>query len=490
MANHEHPDDQDPTVRGTLSRRRFAAAGVLGVGTTLAGASAAPAETPFSAESGYEHDPHGGRPNILVIMADDLGWGDLSCFGSPHIKTPNLDRLAEQGVRFTDGYAGSSTCSPTRFSLYTGRFPGRTESGLFEPIAGTDKEAGGLPPEHPTMASLLREAGYETVLYGKWHCGHLPWFSPLKSGWDEWLGNLSGGMDYFSKVGSSGGYDLYENDVEYRDLSYYTDILTARTVQYIERDHSRPWLMNLNYTTPHWPWEGPGDRDVSEELTARAEAGEPRVLFHYDGGSVAKYTEMVQNLDASIGTVLEALRRSGQEQNTIVLFKSDNGGERFSYQWPLRGAKWDVLEGGIRVPTILRWPARVRGRQVCDLPVVSMDWTTTLLAIGGGEPNPDYPMDGTDLSGYLLEGRDATHDLFWRVIDQGALRRGDWKYWAEIDVDRTIIEEKLFDLSVDQREEADLAAKQPGKLAELRASWTAIERTLLPYPPGSKRFGT
>ncbi|GAA4754505.1 sulfatase-like hydrolase/transferase [Modestobacter marinus] len=479
--------DSDARASGGVSRRSFVGlVGATAAATVAVTAGPAAAEQPFRAAG----RPDGGqRPNILFIMADDMGWADLSSYGAPHICTPNLDRLAARGVRFTDGYAGSSTCSPTRIGTYTGRYPGRLVGGLAEPISGPPSESAGLPPEHPTLASLLRDAGYATAMYGKWHCGELPWFSPLKSGWDEWLGNLSGGVDYFSKVTNSGKYDLYEDDVPYQDLRYYTDILTERTVDYIERPHDKPWLLNLNYTTPHWPWEGPGDQALSDELTARAKSGEPRVLFHTDGGSVAKYVEMVQDLDASIGTVLKALRTSEQERNTIVVFKSDNGGERFSYQWPLRGAKQDVLEGGIRVPTIMRWPAVVRGGQVSDLPVVSMDWTRTLLAAAGVDPHPEYPMDGRDLSEHLWgSGRLPEGDLFWRVVDQGALRRGKWKYWVTFDVDRNVVEERLFDLSADEREEADLSQKQPAELVALRDAWNRIEEGLLDYPPGAVRY--
>jgi arylsulfatase A-like enzyme len=480
------PGSEVRASRG-ISRRSFVGlVGATAAGTVAMTASPAAAEQPFRAAG----RPGAGQPpNILFIMADDMGWADLSSYGAPHISTPNLDRLAAEGVRFTDGYAGSATCSPTRIGTYTGRYPGRLVGGLAEPISGPPTESAGLPPEHPTVASLLRDAGYATALFGKWHCGSLPWFSPLQSGWDEWLGNLSGGVDYFSKVTTSGRLDFYENDVPYEDLRYYTDILTERTVEYIGRSHEKPWLLNLNYTTPHWPWEGPGDRAVSDELTARTQAGEVRALFHNDGGSVAKYAEMVQDLDASIGTVLDALRAGGQERNTIVVFKSDNGGERFSYQWPLRGAKQDVLEGGIRVPTILRWPAVVDGGQVSDLPVVSMDWTRTLLTAAGVDPHPEYPMDGRDLSEYLWgSGQLPEGDLFWRVVDQGALRRGQWKYWVSIDVDRNVVDEQLFDLSADMREEADLSGKEPARLAELRDAWNRIEETLLDYPPGAVRF--
>lgn len=379
--------------RPAMSRRAFG--GLLGLTTTAAAAAtvgATPAaasavrETPFRAAG---HATGFRRPNILFVLGDDLGWGDLSSYGSPDIKTPQLDRLAQQGVRFTNAYAGSSTCSPTRFSLYTGRFPGRTVGGLEEPIG--DK-AHGLDPAHPTLASLLRDAGYTTAMVGKWHCGALPRYSPTRSGWSEFFGNLNGALEYYSKINDLGEYDLWEGDAEYRDLRYYTRILTERASAFISRKHDRPWLLNLNYTTPHWPWIAEGDTEESAALNRRIGA-EPafEVLKHNDGGSIAKYAEMVQGLDSSIGEVLAALSRSGQDRDTIVVFSSDNGGERWSYQWPLTGEKFSLREGGIRVPTIVRWPGRINGGQRSDEPVYTQDWTATLLDVGGAEPAPGYP---------------------------------------------------------------------------------------------------
>ncbi|MFJ3666506.1 sulfatase [Streptomyces sp. NPDC090106] len=435
------------------------------------------AERPFAARSSAGS---GRRPNILFILGDDLGWADLSSYGAPHIKTPHLDRLARQGVRFTHAYSGSATCSPTRFSLYTGRYPGRTAGGLAEPIGNRTQ---GLDPNHPTLASLLKKAGYDTALIGKWHCGWLPDHSPTKSGWDEFFGNFGGVLEYFSKLGQLGEYDLYEGDAEYKDLRYYTEVVTERAVDYIRREHDRPWLLNLNFTTPHWPWLAEGDAEtgaeIAEKVRSARNAGQVvAALLHNDGGSVEKYTEMVQSLDAAVGEVLTALRRSGQEDDTIVVFASDNGGERWSYQWPLSGEKASLLEGGIRVPTIVRWPARLDGRQVSDEPVFSPDWTATLLELGGARPDPAHPLDGTSLAGYLLRGeRLPERDLFWRVRGNRALRRGGWKYYQ--DAEGT---DHLFRLTADQREQADLAADEPELLAELKASWERIDDTLLPYP--------
>ena len=464
-----------------ISRRAFGGlvggGAVTAVAGTAATAEAVPAERPFAARP----TASGKRPNLLVILGDDLGWADLSSYGAPHIKTPNLDRLARQGVRFTDAYSGSATCSPTRFSLYTGRYPGRTPGGLAEPIASRTQ---GLDPGHPTLASLLKKAGYSTALIGKWHCGWLPDYSPTKSGWDEFFGNHGGVLEYFSKLGQLGDYDLYEGDATYKDLRYYTQVLTERAVEYVGRKHDEPWLLNLNFTTPHWPWLAEGDEETGAEIAAKIRAATSQLeisnaLNHYDGGSVAKYTEMVQSLDAAVGEVLAALRRSGQEENTLVYFASDNGGERWSYLWPLSGEKFVLQEGGIRVPTIVRWPHRIDGNQVSHEPNFSPDWTATFLELAGARPDPAYPLDGTSLAGYLLGGEQPPErDLFWRVRANRALRRGDWKYYQDEDGD-----DHLFDLGADLREQADLAPDKPELLAELKAAWEKIASGLLPYPP-------
>ncbi|MFD5328131.1 sulfatase [Streptomyces sp. NPDC127092] len=473
-----------PLSRRALGGAAVGAAAGVALGASAPTASAAPSpaaagsaspsasveERPFRAAPGR----HSKRPHILFILGDDLGWADLSSYGSPHIRTPHLDRLARQGLRFTNAYSGSATCSPTRFSLYTGRYPGRTKGGLAEPIA--DKSVG-LEPTHPTLASRLRDAGYSTALIGKWHCGYLPDYSPTASGWDEFFGNFGGALEYYSKLGLGGEYDLYEGDAAYKDLRYYTRILTERASEYVSRDHDRPFLLNLNFTTPHWPWIADGDEEASAEIVRRIKAGDRSALWHQDGGSVEKYKEMVEDLDRSVGTVLAALKRAGRERDTLVFFGSDNGGERFSYNWPLAGNKGSLQEGGIRVPSILRWPARIDGGQVSDLPVFSPDWTATLLELGGARPHPAYPLDGTSLAGHLLRGEDVPErDLFWRVRGERALRRGDWKYYRGKSG-----RDQLFNLAEDAREQADRAPYEQARLAELKASWERTDAGLLPY---------
>ncbi|WP_312873313.1 sulfatase-like hydrolase/transferase [Kibdelosporangium persicum] len=416
------------------------------------------------------------RPNVLVILADDLGWGDLSCYGSPLIRTPHLDQLAADGIRFTNGYSAAAVCSPTRFALYTGRYPGRLPGGLQEPIGGPNEQHG-IPPEHPALGSLLKQAGYTTAMFGKWHCGYLPWFSPTKSGWDTFFGNFGGALDYYSKM-SGNGRDLYEGEVPVESLDYYTDTIADRAAEFVRARHDRPWLLNLNFTAPHWPWEAPGDLEVSKELTARLAAGDRQALVHNDGGTLETYRKMVEAMDAGIGRVLSALRDSGKERDTFVLFSSDNGGERWSYEWPLSGNKGSLFEGGIRVPTIVRWPAHVLPDQESDVPVITQDWTATILRIAGTQPVPTHPLDGRDLVSYLVDTVvPGESDLFWRTRSARALRRGRWKFLRQ-----GTNPDALYDLITDPRERANLAQRYPRIVSDLSASWEEINQELLPYP--------
>ncbi len=432
------------------------------------------------------------RPNLLFILADDLGWADLGCFGSPHISTPNLDRLGAEGIRFTDAYAGSSWCSPTRFSLYTGRTPGRLECGLEEPLR-TRNEANGIPADHPTLPSMLLDAGYDTAMFGKWHCGWLPWYSPLKIGFQRFFGNLDGAIDYFEHIGTLGEEDLYEGETPVEMTGYYTDLLADRAADYITEERDRPFYLQLNFTAPHWPWEGRGDAAVAAQIRADYEAGvQPFPLLHLDGGSLAKYAELVETMDEAIGRVLEALAASGKADDTLVLFCSDNGGERWSMNWPHVGEKGDLTEGGIRVPFLLRWPAAIDPHQVSADPNITMDWTATMLDAGGTGPTEGYPLDGVSLLPWLLDGADyPEHDLFWRIASQGALRRGRWKYLRD-GRDRALMgnwprrfwskNEFLYDVTVDGREAADLSRHQPELVGELRAAWDRLDIDLVPYP--------
>jgi arylsulfatase A-like enzyme len=414
------------------------------------------------------------RPNILCIVADDLGWADLGVYGQTEFDTPHLDRLAARGVRFTQAYANSAVCSATRFALITGRYQYRLRGGLEEPIAGSVGKHIGLPPEHPTLPSLLRDAGYRTALIGKWHLGALPRFGPLKSGYQRFFGNYGGVIDYFTHkpgVGADAPRDLYEGEVPVERVGYYTQILADESSAFIrQHDASAPFFLSLHFTAPHWPWVGPEDEAVSRSL------GD---LFHYDGGNLRTYGTMVGALDAAVGQVLVALDDAGQADDTIVIFTSDNGGERFSKMWPFTGQKTELLEGGLRVPTILRWPARL-APQVSEQVTITMDWVPTLLAAADVAAHPDYPSDGENILPALIGERAPwPRALHWRYKAQAqrAMREGDWKYLKIND------NEFLFDVVADVRERANLRDKEPAVFARLKRQWEAWNDGMLPIDP-------
>ncbi len=420
------------------------------------------------------------QPNIVFILADDLGYADLGVYGNTDFTTPNLDRLAAQGVRFTQAYANSAVCSATRFGLITGRYQYRLRGGLEEPIAGASKTIG-LPPQHPTLPSLLKKAGYRTALFGKWHLGYLPVFGPLKSGYDVFFGNYGGAIDYFTHkpgVGPEVPEDLYEGEVPVHKVGYYTDLLAERATEYIgQQDGKQPFFLSLHFTAPHWPWEGPGDEAVSRDICN---------IFHYDGGDLVTYGKMVTGLDTAIGRVLDALRRKGLADDTIVIFTSDNGGERFSKTWPFSGQKTELLEGGIRVPAIVRWPRRLGAGTTTDQVAISMDWLPTLLAAAGGAPDPAYPPDGQDLLPVLTGQRaPGERTLFWRykANAQRAVRSGNWKYL------RLNGNDFLFDVSVDQRERANLAQRHPDVFDKLKGEWESWNASMLPITPDVRAHG-
>jgi arylsulfatase A-like enzyme len=412
------------------------------------------------------------RPNFVFILADDLGYADLGCYGGRTKCSPSLDRLAREGLRFTQGYANSSVCSPTRFALMTGRWQHRLRGGADEPIRSSARGDAtlGLPPAHPTLPSLLRDAGYATALVGKWHLGFPPHFGPLKSGYEEFFGMLSGGMDYHTHRDTAGIHDLYDNETEVHRKGYLTDLITERAVRFVKRERSAPFLLSVHYNAPHWPWVTRSDAAESRRIEK---------IFHFDGGSLATYLTMIRQMDEGIGRILAALKKTRLERNTLVVFTSDNGGERFSDTWPLVGKKMDLLEGGIRVPYIVRWPAKVKAGGVTKQTAITMDWVATFLDAAGVAPHKDYPLDGMSLLPILRSpSKTRDRDLFWKMLfrDQKAMRFGSWKY---LSVEGN---EFLYDLSKDERERANYARRVPEIFSLLKEKYSAWEAQLPKHP--------
>jgi arylsulfatase A-like enzyme len=407
-------------------------------------------------------------PNIIFIMADDLGYADVSCYGRPDINTPNIDGLAANGVRFLQAYANSAVCSATRTALITGRYQYRLPLGLEEPLAGRPV---GLPPEHPTLPSLLKKAGYSTILVGKWHLGVLPKFGPLQSGYDHFYGFRGGAVDYYTHANQR--EDLWEDDVQVHQMGYLTDMLGSRAVDVVNEyaKSVRPFLISLHFNAPHWPWEAPGDEAESNRLRS---AGS---LFDFDGGTQKTYQRMIQEMDRQIGRVIEALHKNGLAENTIVIFTSDNGGERFADTWPFTGRKTELLEGGLRIPAIIFWPARIPQGRTTQQVAITMDWMPTLLAAAGVPPDPAFPPDGINLLPTLTQNAAVVErKLFWRykANAQRAARDGDYKYLKILD--NTF----LFNVVEDPMERANLKERRKDVYTRIEAEWHEWNATMLP----------
>jgi len=419
------------------------------------------------------------KPNIIFIVADDLGYADLGCYGGRDAEfgpvSPVLDALVAKGLKFTQGYSNSPVCSPTRFALMTARYQYRLRGAAEEPINSKSRGSTtlGLPPEHPTLPSLLRASGWRTALIGKWHLGYPPAFGPLRSGYEEFFGPMAGGVDYFTHCASTGAHDLWSGEEEKAEPGYLTDLISQRAVDYVHRmaRQDQPFFLSLHYTAPHWPWETREDEAVAAQVADN--------IFHLHGGNIHTYRRMIHHMDEGIGWVMDALRQHDLADNTLVVFTSDNGGERFSDNWPLVGGKMDLTEGGIRVPWIAHWPAVIAPGTTSSQHCLTMDWSATMLDAAGVAAHPDYPLDGVSLIPVL---RDAAHSfrrpMHWRMNHRGqrALRDGDWKY---LQVDGN---DYLFNIADDERERANRARHEPERLAVMRAAWQAWEATMPPIP--------
>ncbi len=408
-------------------------------------------------------------PNIVFIMADDLGYADVSCYGRPDFTTPNIDRLAAGGTRFTQAYANSAVCSATRTALMTGRYQDRLTLGLEEPLTTRDV---GLPPDLPTLPSVLKRAGYGTTLVGKWHLGALPRFGPLQSGYEHFYGFRGGALDYYAHTGTDHKEDLWDDDAQVHEAGYLTELLGSRAVDVINgyAKSDRPFFASLHFNAPHWPWEAPGDEAESLRLKGRS-------LFDFDNGTQQTYQRIVQAMDAQVGRVLQALSDRGLADNTIVVFTSDNGGERFSDTWPFTGRKTELLEGGLRIPSLISWPAHIPRGASSGQVSITMDWMPTLLSAAGIAAPSVYPFDGMDLLP-VLTGRTppAPRTLFWRykANAQRASRDGDFKFLK-------ILENTfLFNVVDDPMERANLKGRHQDIYDRLVAQWHEWNATMLP----------
>lgn len=412
-------------------------------------------------------------PNILFILADDLGYADIACYGRPDLRTPNIDGIAARGMRFSQAYANSAVCTATRTALITGRYQYRLRLGLEEPLAGNPEV--GLPPEHPTLPSLLKKVGYSSTLIGKWHLGVLPKFGPLQSGYDHFYGFRGGALDYFSHKSGREKDDLWDDDVLIHQTGYLTELLGTRSVEVIQGygKSRQPFLISLHFNAPHWPWESSNDEAESKRLAQPGSKG----IFDLDGGSQKTYQGMIEAMDRQVGRVIEALKANDLSENTIVIFTSDNGGERFADTWPFTGKKTELLEGGLRIPALIAWPDRIPPGEKTDQVSISMDWVPTLLAATGATPDPAYPLDGMNLLPFLAHNtKPVPRKLFWRykANAQRAARDGDYKFLKILD--NTF----LFNVVEDPLERANLKERQGDIYRHLVREWYEWNAAMLP----------
>ncbi|MBI4263118.1 MAG: sulfatase-like hydrolase/transferase [Acidobacteria bacterium] len=407
----------------------------------------------------------------MLIITDDVGYGDIGSYGAPDIRTPNIDGLARDGVRLTDFYANGPLCSPTRAGLITGRYQQRSavESALGN--ANTAAAEQGLVANGRSLPQLLKNNGYATALVGKWHLGYTPDRNPNAHGFDYFFGFKSGYIDYYTHTGGDGRPDLFENAMPVTVEGYMTDLITERSVTFIEQSAAagRPFFIDVAYNAGHWPYQVPDKPSVA--------IGNARHLQPHDDNTStrADYVAMMERADQGVGEILRALDRLGLAQNTLVIFTNDNGGEWLSRNAPLFHRKWTLWEGGIRVPTIVRWPGRVPAGRLSDQVGITMDLSATVLAVTNTSVPADARLEGMNLMP-ILEGRapEVERTLFWRTMagnrNQRAVRKGDWKLL--VDGNHVM----LFDVRRDVGERNDLAGQRQDIARQLRPLIAAWEK--------------
>ena len=432
------------------------------------------------------------HPNVIVIVTDDQGYGDLSCMSSPDVRTPHIDRLAGGGVRFTAWYSNSAVCSPSRASLLTGRYPGN--AGVRAILAG-HRTATGLPNSTPTVARILSERGYATYLAGKWHLGLVAGCRPKDHGFQRSFGFMAGCVDYFSHIyywgmnvpgpGLNPTHDLWEDDREvWQCGDYLTDVISAKAIDYVRdaRVQARPFFLYLAYNAPHYPMHAP-----KRYLDRFAHLPWARQVM----------AAMLAAVDDGVGALDAELERLGIRDDTLIVFTSDNGPSRESRNWldgcpdayyggsagVLKGHKFSLFDGGIRVPGIIRWPARVAGGRVCDQPVAAMDVLPTVCSAVGAD-TAGLELDGRDLTALLCDGQVLPERaLCWELEQQSAIRRGRWKLVLNgqlVEQEGPVAPAWLSDIEQDPGERRNLAEARPDIVRELSATvvaWrTAIEQ--------------
>ncbi len=414
-------------------------------------------------------------PSIVLIVADDLGYGDVGCHGSEFNRTPHIDRLAATGLRFTDFHSNGPMCTPTRAAMLTGVYQQRFGKQFDGPLSGKTTRDHGLPLEAVTIAEVLKRKGYASACFGKWHLGFIPPWLPTSQGFDEFRGLGSGDGDHHTHIDRSGREDWWHNNEIVMEEGYTADLLTKYSIDFMERHQDAPFFLYVPHLAIHFPWQGPKDPPHREKGN---DYWDDKWGVIPEPQNVRPHVKaMVESIDDSVGRIVAALKRLQLEERTLVVFTSDNGGyltygptySNISNNGPLRAQKGSVYEGGHRVPAIFHWPGKI-APAVTDETAISVDLLPTFARIANAATE-NLHLDGVDLTPLLFQGDSLPERLlFWRMRSQKAVRRGPWKLVAE--KPRQI---ELYHLGRDLGERRDLAAEKPEILEELRAAWEAWE---------------
>jgi arylsulfatase A-like enzyme len=419
------------------------------------------------------------RPNILLIVTDDMGYGDIGLHGSRDIATPSIDGLMKGGTRFTDAYVTGPYCSPTRAGLMTGKYPQRF-GHEFNVGVGPAMAEFGLPLTERTIADRLKAVGYRTALFGKWHLGSGDKFHPQSRGFDEFFGFL-GGQHSYTNVGAESANPLLDGRTPAESVTYLTDALAARAVAFIRRESASPFFLYLAFNAVHTPMHA-----TDTYLARFPDIADTRRRT---------YAAMLAAMDDAIGRTMEAVRAQGLEENTLVVFMNDNGGPTMpgttvngSSNAPLRGSKRQTWEGGIRVPFALAWKGRIPAGRVDRRPIIQLDVLPTVLAAAGIPVQSDWRLDGVDLLPFLTGDVSRPHAvLYWRLGSHMAIRSGDWKLvktgegplvTSTFDTRESLAGAELYNLAMDLSETKNLAASEPAKVRELADTWLRWNKEL------------
>jgi len=392
------------------------------------------------------------KPNIIIILADDYGYGDVGCYGSERFLTPNIDALAAGGLRFTDFHSNGAVCSPTRAALLTGRYQQRT--GINGVVTAAGHRHTGLDLGETTFAEVLKSEAYNTALFGKWHLGYLPEYNPVHQGFDEFIGYVSGNVDYHAHLDQTGEEDWWKQDQLDPECGYTTDLITDHGVDFIRRHREKPFLLYIAHEAPHYPYQGRRDPPRYTREEGRTE----------DPVTPEVYKEMIEVMDEGVGRITQAVADAGLTENTFIFFFSDNGPAGPGSAGPLRGKKGQIWEGGHRVPAIAYWPGKIEAGSVSDLPGMGADLLPTMAAIAGASVSEDLTLDGINLLPHLVENKIlAPRSLFWSLNNQLAIRQGDFKLITNTSFSKF----SLYNLRTDLGEEINIAEERPVLVQEL-----------------------